>query len=96
MDDHKKIRLLVEPDVRALLEKRRLTDEDLQKTIVAAEQMGKKFVHPKTGHFLAGVRQNTVTVWVEYGPCDLGFEIFKAYQHRVEISAWDLKTGQTR
>jgi glutamate synthase (NADPH/NADH) small chain len=96
MDDHKLIRLFVEPEISALLEKHGLKDEDLQKTIYEAEQTGKKFVHPGNGHFLAGVRQQSVTVWVEYGPRAEGYEIYGAYLHRVKISAWDFKTGRTR
>ena len=96
MDDHKPFRLYVGPEVRAVLESRRLKDEDLQKTLLQAEQTGRKFIHPKTGRYLAAARQGSVTVWVEYGPREDGYEIFSAYQHRVEISAWDLKTGTTR
>jgi hypothetical protein len=96
MEDYKTIRLSVDPEVRVLLEKRRFKDEDLQKTIAEAEHTGKKFIHPRTGRFLAGVRQGSVTVWVEYGPRDDGYEIYSAYHHRVEVFAWDLKTGNTR
>jgi len=96
MEDQNQIHLFVTPEVRAVLESRRLRDEDIRKTISESEQTGKKFVHPETGHFLAGVRQGPVTVWVEYSPSKDGFEIFKAYQHRVKIAAWDLKTGSTR
>ncbi|GAB6908135.1 conserved hypothetical protein [Desulfosarcina cetonica] len=96
MEEHKQIRLFIAPDVRAELEKRRLGDEEIQKTLAEAEKTGKKFVHPATGHFLAGARQNTVSVWVEYAPREDGFDIHKAYQYRLEIFAWDLKTGKTR
>ena len=96
MDDHQQIRLFLGPDIRAVLERRRLTDEDLQKTLSQGEKTGRKFVHPLTGRFLAGVRQGSVTVWVEYGTREDGYEIYSAYQHRVEISAWDFKTGRTR
>ncbi len=96
MGEHRQIRLFVEPEVRAVLDGRRLKDEDLQRTLSEAEQTGSKFFHPKTGHFLAGVRQNAVTVWVEYGPHEDGFEIYSAYQHRLEVAAWDYGTGKTR
>ena len=87
MDDHLKIRLIVAPDVRTVLDKRRLKDEDIRNTIWQAEQTGQKFVHPHSGHCLAGARPYFVTVWVEYSPRDDGFEIFSAYQHRVKISS---------
>ena len=96
MDDHKQIRLFVAPEIKSLLEKRRLKDEDIQKTVFTAEKTGKKFVHPDNHHFLAGMRQDAVSVWVEYSPREDGFEIHKAYQYRLTISAWDLKTGNAR
>lgn len=96
MDDHNQVRLLIAPEVRAVLEKRRLNDEDVQKTLLEAEKTGKKFIHPDTNHFLAGLRQDAVSVWVEYSPREDGFEIHKAYQYRLKISAWDLKKGITR
>lgn len=96
MEDQDQIRLLVAPEVRSVLEDRRIRDDEIRKTISEAEQTKQKFVHPETGHFLAGIRQGSVTVWVEYSPRTDGFEIFKAYQHRVKIAAWDLKTGSTR
>jgi hypothetical protein len=96
MEDLNQIRLFVAPEVRTVLENRRLRDDEIRKTISEAEQTKQKFVHPETGHFLAGMRQGSVTVWVEYSPQTDGFVVFKAYQHRVEINAWDLKTGRTR
>ena len=96
MEDSKPIRLFVDSEIRILLEKRRLEDADLRKTISEAEKTGKKFIHPQTGHFLAGVRQGSVTIWVEYGVRQDGYEIYSAYNHRVEVFAWDLKTGRTR
>lgn len=96
MDTTTEIRLFIDPEVRAVLDKRRLSDADIQKTLAGAEQTGKKFVHPQTNHFLAGMRQDAVSIWVEYSPREDGFEIHNAYQYRLTISAWDLKTGRTR
>ena len=96
MDDHRIIRLFIDPETRAVLEERRLKDEDLQKTISEAENTGNKFIHPGNNHFLAGMRQGSVSVWVEYALREDGFEIYKAYHYRLTISAWDLKTGQAR
>jgi hypothetical protein len=95
MDDHNQVRLFIAPEIKAVLEKRRLKEEDLKKTLFEAEKTGKKFVHPDTNHFLSGMRQGTVSIWVEYSPREGGFEIHKAYQYRLTISAWDLKTGNS-
>lgn len=96
MDDHKQIRLFVDPAVRVVLEERRLKDEEIQKTLFEAEKSGQKFAHPGTGRFLASARQQSVTVWVEYGPREGGYEVYSAYQHRVEVAVWDFKTGSTK
>ncbi len=90
MEQHHQVRLVIDPEVRKVIEKRRLKDEEIQKTIFHAEKTGQKFIHPETGNFLAGQRAYFVTVWVEYRPCDDGFEIYSAYQHRVKITG-----GQT-
>lgn len=94
MDNNRKFRLYIESKVRSVLEMRRLKDEDIKKTLSEAERTGKKFVHPVSRHFLAGMRQDNVSVWVEYGLREDGYEIYKAYQYRLTISAWDLKTGR--
>ncbi|BBO85732.1 hypothetical protein DSCO28_62980 [Desulfosarcina ovata subsp. sediminis] len=96
MENDKRVRLFVDSAVRKELEQRRLSDEEIQRTISLSEKTGKKFVHPVTGHFLAGARQDKVTIWVEYAPREDGFDIYKAYQYRLEVFAWDLKTGNTR
>ena len=87
MAAHRKIRLYLSKELRDVLEARRITEEDVQKTIVQAEATGRKFVHPRTGRFLAGVRPYFVTFWVEYSAKDEGFEVHSAYQHRVKITS---------
>ena len=89
MEAHQKLKLFISPEVKAVLERRRLKEEDIQKTIWEAEQTGRKFAHHRTGHLLAGARPYFVTVWVEYTPLNDGFEIHSAYQHRVKITGED-------
>lgn len=96
MDSYKQILLFVESKVRVVLEKRRISDEDIQQAVSEAERTNQKFVHSENGHFLAGVRQKNVSMWVEYRPVDNGYKILNAYQHRAKISAWDFKSGRTR
>jgi len=96
MTESKDVRLIISPETREILEKRRLTDDEIRTTLVEAETTGKKFIHPQTGHLLAGARQGNVTVWVKYEPGEEGYVIHTAYQYRVKISAWDLATGTVR
>jgi hypothetical protein len=84
--DHRRIVLKISPGVQARMEMRRILVEDLQHTIALAEAGGRKFRHPATGRFRAAGRLHHVTFWVEYAPNGGGFEVFKAYSHRMEVS----------
>jgi glutamate synthase (NADPH) small chain len=86
METYQDIRLIMEAEVWELMEKRRLKEDDLRRTIAHAENTDEKFVHPETGHFLEGARPYFVTVWVEYQPREDGYLVFSAYQHRVKIT----------
>jgi hypothetical protein len=86
MEDHQKITLHIEPEVRDLLEERRILVEDLQKVIHHAETTGRRLVHPKTGHFKASFKPYKVTFWVEYSPSGDGYIIHNSYTHRMEVS----------
>lgn len=83
--EHRKIKLEIEPEVRVLLEERRILDEDLRKVIHHAEMSGEKFFHPETGRFKAAFRPRKVTFWVEYGRGAEGFVVYNAYSHRMEL-----------
>lgn len=83
-EEHQKIQLQIGPEVRILLEKRRILEEDLQKVIYHAEKTGQKFYHSETGRFKASFKPYKATFWVEYGPADGGFVIYNAYCHRME------------
>jgi glutamate synthase (NADPH) small chain len=85
-EEHQKIQLQIGPEVRILLEKRRILDEDLQKVVYHAERTGEKFCHPETGRLKASFRPYKATFWVEYGPSDKGFVIYNAYCHRMELA----------
>jgi glutamate synthase (NADPH) small chain len=85
-DEHQKIQLQIGPEVRVLLEKRRILEEDLQKVVYHAEATGEKFCHPETGRFKAAFRPYKATFWVEYGPAAEGFIIYNAYCHRMELA----------
>jgi hypothetical protein len=87
MEEHRQVSLIISPEVRAILDERRLVDEDLQKTIFAAEQTGGKFVHPREeDRFLAGMRPYFVTVWVDYTTTPQGYVVHTAYKHRVKVT----------
>jgi glutamate synthase (NADPH/NADH) small chain len=84
--EHRGIKLEMSPEVRTLLEERRIFDEDLQRVIHHAETRGEKFRHPGTGRFKASFRPRKVTFWVEYERCAEGFIVHSAYSHRMEVT----------
>ncbi len=87
MEEHRGVKLIMTPEVAQLLERRRILEEDIQKVIHEAEQGGPKLTHPRTGHFLAWFRPYKAVFWVEYSPSGEGYEIHRAYSHRMEVKA---------
>ncbi len=85
MQPHDAIRLVVAPEVREVLERRRILDEDLKRVIHEAETSGNRLVHPRSGRHKAVFRAYRTAVWVEYTPSPQGFVIHGAYSHRMEV-----------
>lgn len=82
---HESIRVIVSDEVRAVLEKRLILTEDIQRVIEYAERTKRRLRNPMSGRFLAYFKPTTVTYWVEYQPQDDGYVIFNAYSHRMEV-----------
>lgn len=83
MPEYSAIKLHISDELRPLLEKRRVLDQDIQKTIMACENSGKKLCNSSDGFYLASYRPVRVTYWVEYRPVGDGYEIRNAYSHRM-------------
>jgi len=86
MDDHEKIVLNISPEVRQILEDRRILISDIQKVIHHAQSTGETLAHPETGHTLAAFKPYKVTFWVEYSQSGSGFILHNAYSHRMEVA----------
>ncbi|MEW6439555.1 MAG: pyridine nucleotide-disulfide oxidoreductase/dicluster-binding protein [bacterium] len=87
MEEHRKIVLEIPPEVRELMEERRILVEDIQRVIHHAEKEGRRFFQPSTGRWLACFRPVRVTFWVEYSRGEKGFRIHSVYSHRMQILA---------
>ena len=85
MDEHRTVRLLISPEARQKLEKRRILEEDLQRVIYHAESAGDRWIHPETGRLRAAFRPFRVTFWVEYESTEDGFVVHNAYCHRMQV-----------
>jgi hypothetical protein len=86
MPPYETINLVIAPDVRKILDKRRILDEDLKQVIHEAESSGSSLVHPQTGHLKACSRPYQATIWVEYSASAEGFVIHNAYSHRMTVT----------
>jgi len=85
MTTHEQMSLSISGEVERLLEERGIGRDDVEKTIDHAEATGEKFVNPSNGHFLASHRPDRVTYWVEYSKVGEGFQVHRAYSHRMEM-----------
>ncbi len=86
MEEHRKIKLEISPEVEEILNRRRILAEDVQKVIRHAEETGEKFQNPKTGRCKASYKPYKATFWVEYEPSGNGFVVHNAYSHRMEVT----------
>ena len=77
--------LTIAPDVAAILESRRILEENLHQVIRHAENGGTRFRHGETGHFLGMQRLGHATFWVVYTPTEDGYVVHNAYAHRMEV-----------
>lgn len=77
--------LLMEPQVRSLLDERGIREEDLRQVLAFAEQEQLFHASRSTGHKLAYFSPAKVTYWVEYAQEEGGVRIFTAYSHRMRI-----------
>ena len=86
MEDPEKIVLNIPPEVRQILEERRILVSDIQKVIQHAESTGETLVHPETGHVMAAFKPYKATFWAEYSKSGSGFTLHNAYSHRMEVA----------
>ena len=85
MSNHEQISLLIPEEVEHRINERRILKEDIQKTIHNAETTGEKFINAINGRFLASMRPDRVTFWVEYIQIGNAYQIHSAYSHRMEM-----------
>lgn len=73
-------------DVVALMEERFILKTDIEKVIDNSRKTGERFQNPNTGHYLAKLRLQNVTYWVEYEEAELNqVNVISVYSHRMEV-----------
>lgn len=85
MESYENYPLLLDPEIRAVLENRLILEEDVQKVIEHAETSGEKFVNRENNHTLASYKPNLITYWVEYTVENKVYRIYDAYSHRMVL-----------
>ena len=84
--DYADIVLDVPIETRALLERRRILDTDIQQVLDGVESHGQLFYDAESGAYLASRRLGEVTFWVHYAPAeDNRYRIHTAWSHRMGI-----------
>ncbi|MFW5487795.1 MAG: pyridine nucleotide-disulfide oxidoreductase/dicluster-binding protein [Desulfovibrio sp.] len=78
------IELLVTADVRLLLEKRRILDDDLRRVLFEVGKTGREFRHVE-GRSMACARLGEVTYWLEYEREGESYRVFRAWSHRMKV-----------
>ncbi len=78
-------RLVVAEPVAALLEERRILEEDIQRVLFLAAKQGSSFAHQGDDRLIASARLGEVTFWVEYRQVGQSYHIDRCWSHRMTI-----------
>lgn len=79
------LELLMTPEVRALLEERRILAADLRQTIIEAVTAGRILRDGDADRLLASHRPRRVTFWAEFRPEGEGYRVLNAWSHRMTV-----------
>lgn len=79
------LRLLISAPVAALLEERRILEDDLRQIIHRSMKQGRCFTHGADGRKIASAEIGEVTFWAEYREGEEGFAVLNAWSHRMRI-----------
>ena len=89
-DGGQHMKLVISPEVQALMEKRMILLEEVETVIAHAEASGEKIEDGASGHLIASHRPVSVTYWVEYSAEGSGepsgFVVHNVYSHRMDVS----------
>lgn len=84
-ESRKEMNLYYNDKMKEQLEERMILEEDLWETIAHAEEHNEKILDTVQNCMIAGRRIGNVYFWVYYRPAGDGYEILKAYSHRMNF-----------
>ena len=85
MEGRTEMKLYYSDEIREKLEERMILEEDMQDVIEQAEASQEKIQDTVEDCFIAVRRIGNVCFWVYYRPKEDGYEIVKAYSHRMNF-----------
>jgi heterodisulfide reductase subunit C len=83
--------LAIAEPVAALLEERRILEDDIRRVLFQSNELGAYFVHGADGRRIASAHLGEVTFWVEYRQVGDTFQIDRGWSHRMVIGRGEKK-----
>jgi hypothetical protein len=80
------VSLVYSTEVAELLETRRILEDDLRQVLHKVRNGGKCLVHGEDGRRIVAAELGEVTYWVEFRHVKDGFEVLRAWSHRMRIA----------
>ena len=77
------VRITMQDSVAAMLDERRILLDDVRQVLFRASNGGRTLRHGTDGRRIAAAELGEVTFWVEYLEGEEGFEVLKAWSHRM-------------
>ena len=75
----------ISEEIMNIMEDRFILVEDIQQVIEKAEKTGERFYNPENSNYLAKLRLEDVTYWVQYKVEEEYIQVNKVYSHRMEV-----------
>jgi hypothetical protein len=79
------VKLILSDELRSVMERRGVCEEDLRQVISSAESTSNKLMEADTGRLIAHRRIGNITCWVQYVPEGDAYRVLNTYQHRMVI-----------
>lgn len=77
--------IVITPPITALLEERRILEDDIRGVLAQVSGGGSSFIHKTSGQRLASAKLGEVTFWVSYKPTGNAIHIDRCWSHRMTI-----------
>jgi NADPH-dependent glutamate synthase beta subunit-like oxidoreductase len=80
------VALVISAETGAMLEERRILEDDVRQVMHKVRSGGRCMAHGEDGRRIAAAELGEVTFWVEYRDGQDGYEVLRAWSHRMRIA----------